>query len=197
MDGSDDSLGLGLNDFLLFKGLEENILHAIESEVQILYLLAGATLFTQGDQGDCLYGLASGQLEISVCYPDGSQLSIDILEPGAILGEIAILTGQVRTATARMLADCKLYRLSRDSFDRLANLYPILEDRLANVMSLNINRLVSTQVIRYLFGNLDPLALRELDKIFSWQHLKSGEMLYHQGEPGDSIHALEGWQRSF
>lgn len=187
MDGSDDSLGLGLNDFLLSKGLEENILHAIESEVQVLYFPAGATLFSQGDQGDCLYGLASGQLEISVCYPDGSQFSIDILEPGAILGEIAILTGQVRTATARAIVDCKLYRLSRDSFDRLADLYPILEDRLANVMSLNINRLISTQVIRHLFGNLDPLALRELDKNFSWQHLKSGEMLYHQGEPGDSM----------
>ena len=114
MDGSDDSLGLGLNDFLLSKGLEENILHAIESAVQVLYLPAGATLFFQVDQGDCLYGFASGQLEISGCYPDGSQLSVDILEPGAILGEIAILTGRVRTATARMLVDCKLYRLSRE-----------------------------------------------------------------------------------
>lgn len=67
-------------------------------------LVAGDVLFSQGDVGETLFGVASGKLEISLLSPEGTKLILAIMHEGDILGEIALFAPGPRTATVTALA---------------------------------------------------------------------------------------------
>ncbi len=71
----------------------------------------GEVLFEQGDEGDALYAIMTGRLEISVLSQDGRKLGLDVMGPGALFGEIALFDPGVRTATVTALAATTLRRL--------------------------------------------------------------------------------------
>jgi CRP-like cAMP-binding protein len=62
---------------------------------------AGAVLWKEGDRGDHVILLVEGRLEVSHQTPDGEQITIRHLYPGAVAGEMAALDGQARSATVR------------------------------------------------------------------------------------------------
>jgi CRP-like cAMP-binding protein len=78
-----------------------------------LRLAMGEALFHEGDPGDALFIVGQGTIEISVASADGRKLSLDLVRPGAVLGEIALFDPGPRTATARAVEDACLHRLSR------------------------------------------------------------------------------------
>ena len=76
-------------------------LHAmLETLARPVRLGDGETLFSQGDQGDTLYAVISGMLEISVLAEDGRRLALDVMRTGAVFGEIALFDPGPRTASA-------------------------------------------------------------------------------------------------
>jgi CRP-like cAMP-binding protein len=84
--------------------------HASEDLVELLNSVAsevtleeGEVLFEQGDVGDALYAIMSGALEVSVLSSEGRKLSLDVMRPGALFGEIALFDTGVRTATVTAL----------------------------------------------------------------------------------------------
>lgn len=74
-------------------------------------LKKGEQLFDQGDDGDALFAVASGTLEVSVTSEDGRKLVLDVMRPGALLGEIALFDPGVRTAAVSALEPSVLLRL--------------------------------------------------------------------------------------
>ena len=62
-------------------------------------LNAGQVLFEHGDPGDTFYAILEGALEFSVISTDGRKLSLDVMHPGALFGEIALFDPGPRTAT--------------------------------------------------------------------------------------------------
>jgi CRP-like cAMP-binding protein len=71
-------------------------------------LKKGEALFEQGDQGDALFAVISGSLEVSEISTDGRKLSLNILHEGAVFGEICLFDPGVRTATVTALEDCSV-----------------------------------------------------------------------------------------
>ena len=61
----------------------------------------GATLWQEGDPGDHVVLLLEGRLEVSHQAPDGEDIVLRHLYPGAVAGEMAALDGQARSATVR------------------------------------------------------------------------------------------------
>jgi diguanylate cyclase (GGDEF)-like protein len=61
----------------------------------------GATLWREGDPGDHVVLLLEGRLEVSHQTPDGEDIILRHLYPGAVAGEMAALDGQARSATVR------------------------------------------------------------------------------------------------
>lgn len=84
---------------------------AIDSLSTELTLSPGAVLFEQGDEGDALFAILAGSLEISVVSEDGRKLSLDVLKEGDMIGEIAFFDPGVRTATAMALEETRLFRI--------------------------------------------------------------------------------------
>jgi diguanylate cyclase (GGDEF)-like protein len=64
-------------------------------------LESGAVLWREGDPGDHVVLLLAGRLEVSHQTPDGEEMTLRHLYPGAVAGEMAALDGQTRSATVR------------------------------------------------------------------------------------------------
>ncbi len=76
----------------------------------------GAVVFLRGDAGDALYGVVTGKVRISVSAAGGKEVFLNIMEPGDSFGEIALLDGERRTATATALSPTELVVIQRAPF---------------------------------------------------------------------------------
>ena len=77
---------------------------------------AGHVLFQQGDAGDGLYGILAGRVAFTVDSTQGKGLILNVLGPGEFFGEIALLDGKGRTATAVARDACHLMFIGRKEF---------------------------------------------------------------------------------
>ena len=77
-----------------------NLLNSVATDVE---LDEGEVLFEQGDPGDALYAILSGSLEFSILSREGRKLSLDVMRPGALFGEITLFDPGPRTATVTAL----------------------------------------------------------------------------------------------
>ncbi len=83
----------------------------------------GHVIFHKGDPGDALYAILEGRVGISASSGLGKQVFLNILEPGEVFGEIALLDGGLRTAEATVMEAAVLLRIDRARF------LPFLEQR--------------------------------------------------------------------
>ena len=75
----------------------------------------GDTLFDEGDPGDAMYVVASGRVEISRTL-DWEHVVLAVLGPNDLLGEMALITGEPRSATARALCETRLVPIQIATF---------------------------------------------------------------------------------
>lgn len=94
----------------------------------------GSRIFAQGEPGDALLGLISGQVRISASTPGGQEVFLNILESGDSFGEIAALDGHPRTASADALSDTELFVIRRADFLALIEKEPHLATQLLQLL---------------------------------------------------------------
>ena len=82
-------------------------------------LVAGATLFEQGDQPDAAYFVLSGRLQVSRHGPGEATEVIGVVGRNEVVGEVAIIERSPRTATVTALRDTSLARISVADFEHL------------------------------------------------------------------------------
>jgi diguanylate cyclase (GGDEF)-like protein len=95
-----------------------------------LALDAGAVLWKEGDAGDHLVLLLEGRLEVSHQTPDGEEITIRHLYPGAVAGEMAALDGQARSATVRAHSAVRVLMVPAGSFREFLRSRPDLLEQL-------------------------------------------------------------------
>ena len=82
---------------------------------------SGQTIFRQGEPGADMFFISRGHCE--VIGPDGRSV-VATLREGDFFGEIALLEHRPRTASVRAATYCDLYRLDKESFDRVIERFP-------------------------------------------------------------------------
>lgn len=174
----------------LFRRLDRAARAAIADDLEMVSLAAGQLLFRQGDPGDSMYVVESGLLDVRVAAADGSPQVIDRLDAGAAVGEMALLTGQPRTADVVASVDSRLVRLTKAGFDRLAERYPAIASGFAVAVMPRIHRLKLAGILTRLFGDIDPVTLHAVQEKIVWRRLVDGEALFRQGEMGLSMYIV-------
>jgi len=96
-------------------------------------LAPGAVLFHEGDEGDAMFAVVDGEVEL--CR-DGSR--IEVVGPGGILGEMALIDSAARSADATALTAAKVVRVDRRRFTFLVQEHPTFA---LNVMAVMAERL--------------------------------------------------------
>jgi len=92
------------------------------------------TIFQKSDPGDCLYAIVSGRVGITTESEAGKAILLNMLKPGEVLGEIALLDGKERTANAVALERSDLLRIDRADFMPFLERHPRLAIRLMGVL---------------------------------------------------------------
>lgn len=108
-----------LDDVDLFASLDGDARSALGEVVEDLEVPGGQVLMKQGDQADCLYLVLSGRLSARVDRGDGISLRVGEVARGEVVGEMALITGEPRSATVVAERDSHLLRLPTAAFDSL------------------------------------------------------------------------------
>jgi signal transduction histidine kinase len=111
-------VSIDLRSVPLFGSLPADDLERLESACRIDRLASGETLFSEGDDPDLAYVIDSGELEI-LKESAGRNVRIAVSGPGDVVGEMGLLTGEPRNATARALDDATLVSIPRAALDEL------------------------------------------------------------------------------
>jgi serine/threonine protein kinase len=125
-------------DFLI----GSRLLHAIPLEAKCplldrmtpIKVKSGDRFISQGDEGNTFYIIQQGSCVVNV-EKNGSKHAISRLRSGDIVGEIALLTGEPRTANVDAETDMVLWSLTRKQFDSLCTNYPDLLDFLTELVT--------------------------------------------------------------
>ena len=127
-----------------FTDLPTNELIRLQSELEVLNLRSGDILFREGDRGEHLYIVVSGELELLMGPDTKDELILNVLHEGEYLGEMSLLQPDgLRTAGARARGDVVLLTMSRAQFKDLLGRHPELAKSIISVLS---QRLVNTNV---------------------------------------------------
>ena len=102
--------------FSCFQSLNAEQIAAFAIDLEEVRLAPGDVLFRQGDPGDSIYLLLSGQILINLGAPAQDDRKLATLGPGAILGEMGPLVNTPRSATAITSAESRLWRISTVAF---------------------------------------------------------------------------------
>jgi CRP-like cAMP-binding protein/di/tricarboxylate transporter len=130
----------------LFAEIDRVALAQLAAHLDPIVLQEGDTVCRQGEPGDCLFVLTTGRLGVHVHDPDGgASRRIDGLGPGDFFGEMALLTGEPRSATVRAEVPSHVFRLDRERFEALVRAEPSSFLAIARVLS---RRLASANRIR-------------------------------------------------
>jgi CRP-like cAMP-binding protein len=122
----------------LFRGLGRATVERIAALATRRLYQEGAVVFMRGDAGDCLCGVVSGRVRISASRPGGKEVFLNIMGPGEAFGEIGLLDGQPRTATATALAATELIIIRRDRFAELLVSEPQLAMHLIQLLCARV-----------------------------------------------------------
>ncbi len=87
---------------------------------------AGARIVSQGEAPEFFYVIQAGRVRVFRETADRIQTNLTELGPGAYFGEVALVTGQPRSASVEALEDAKLIKVSKEEFDRLLDQNPQL-----------------------------------------------------------------------
>jgi NTE family protein len=109
-----------------FGTLDEQIMDEVSSQCQWLELEGGDTLFSQGDIGDAAYFLISGRLCAIRIAHDGTRQYLGDIRPSETVGEIAVLSDDVRGATVLATRDSVVVRISTENLQSWFMQYPQL-----------------------------------------------------------------------
>jgi Na+/H+ antiporter len=112
----------------LFESLDPETRLELGALTEEEILPAGERLFAEGDRGDSLYVIARGAVHVLKRVGD-EEVLIDVLGGGDLLGEMALLTGAPRSATARAATALTVGRIDRAGFDRLLETHPTLREQ--------------------------------------------------------------------
>ncbi|MFL6293248.1 MAG: patatin-like phospholipase family protein [Thermoanaerobaculia bacterium] len=108
----------------LFRDLGEADLDRIVSHLDWMLVPGGHVVCRQGDEGDRLYLVASGRLAIVRELPNGEDVLLSHVGRGESVGEVAVLTGNPRSATVRALRDTVIARLDRAGLAQMLEEHP-------------------------------------------------------------------------
>jgi NTE family protein/lysophospholipid hydrolase len=170
----------------LFASLNKEDLEHLAGAVGEISLNPGEILIHQGAQPDRLFVLLRGRLVVFQGKGEHSDQAIAEIGPGGVAGEIALVAGGQRSATVRAAQQSELISVSYTALKRLARARP---ETLTTLFDLIRQRLRSAQFalhIGQLIGNVEPAVLQSFEKEATWVHLRSGDTLFRQGDPGDA-----------
>lgn len=125
-------------DFLkgipLFADLDPEGLREISTRLRRRTFAPGVTLFHQDMPGSSLYLIEEGRVRVFILGRTGNEITLNVIGPGDIFGELAILDNKPHSATALTLEPCVVWLLARQDMEEFIGRYPAITHALLGIL---------------------------------------------------------------
>jgi CRP-like cAMP-binding protein len=175
---SRDSVFSLLRQVAIFSVLGDDDIAELAAGVRPIELGPVERIIVQGRKGSSLFVLAEGSLQVLIRQKDSSDLPVATLEPGAVFGEMSLLTGAVRSATVRSTDPAVVYEIGQHQLAPLLQRRPAAIVELAALMELRLSasrdaadryenrhaaESLAHRIRSFLFGSDQPDRLLDID----------------------------------
>lgn len=133
-------LGETLTTIPLFSGLSREDIAKVLGKMEEERYEAGATIFRQGDKGDAFYLIQAGAVQV-ILEGGGRSETVAVLGPREWFGEMALLSGEPRSATILTLKETTVWKLSREAWDELIEKHPTWLRQFCATLSKRLSRI--------------------------------------------------------
>jgi CRP/FNR family transcriptional regulator len=110
----------------IFSGLESEEMTRIATHARSLRKTRGEFIYIAGDRADFVYILKRGRVKLSVLAETGREIAIDIIQPGEIFGEFALVDESLRSNMVQALDEVLMWVFSKHDFTKLLTTQPKL-----------------------------------------------------------------------
>jgi len=169
-----------IRDVPLLARLPEEDLRALAAHGRMHTYLASAVIFREGDPGDSLHIIVEGNVRIVVLSPSGGEATVAMLGPGEFVGDLALLDGRPRSASAVASQPTKTLVVTRSDFGEWLSQRPRAAFALLEALSLRVRRTNEALADLAFLDLPQRLAKRLLD--LATAHLEG--QVRGKGEPG-------------
>jgi CRP-like cAMP-binding protein len=139
----DDDIRI-LSGVRLFEGFTPEQLRLLAFGAEPMRLPAGRKLYREDDVADSAYVVVKGTIGL-FRESDGERVPVSTVEPGAVLGELALIADTTRLTSAAAETDAEVLRLNRKMFHRILEEYPeaaiALHQRIVEELQAMIRRI--------------------------------------------------------
>lgn len=126
----------------VFNGMQAKEVQHVISLFSQVKVATGKTIFVENMPGEALYLVQEGNVQISQLLAEVDEQNITVIGAGDIFGELAVIDGGDRYATARVIESAVLFVLKRKDYSLLLTDNP----RLGLQLTLNIVRIFSAKM---------------------------------------------------
>jgi CRP-like cAMP-binding protein len=126
----------------MLKGFSDQDLGRLAGFCDMREMAEGTTVFIENMPGESLFLIKKGTIRISRMFAEGDEKTLIVLGPADVFGEMAVIDGLPRAATARVAEDVELISLNKSSLEQLCDDDAALGLKLVN----NIVRVFSKRV---------------------------------------------------
>jgi CRP-like cAMP-binding protein len=126
-----------------FAGLDPDALTRLAATMRTRRFRRGEVIFHVGDPGDALFVILAGEVKISLPSETGDEAILATLRPGEFFGELALLDGAPRSASASALSATETVMMPRDRFRELIASEAPVRDALLAALATELRRLTT------------------------------------------------------
>ena len=158
----------------LFKEMDDEDVQLLEPLIMHKQYKRRAFIFLPDDPGDKVYCLKEGIVRIATIAPSGKEMTLAIMEPGEIFGELALLEGARRQTLAQAVVDSLVCLIRRKDFQAFLERRPSLSLKVTKMIGERVRELESRLediVFKDVPGRLASLFLR-LERKYGRPHPK-------------------------
>ncbi|MEK8131853.1 cyclic nucleotide-binding domain-containing protein [Paenibacillus filicis] len=172
----------------LLHGVPDHELSVAAATMSAVSYRDGETIIKEGADGTDCFFIVSGEVRVMARSLIGRSVQLATLGPGALIGEIALLSTEPRTATVCAAGPVDALRLDRDAFQSLSASSPFFHESLTYGARIRgIHGLLSKASI---WSSIPDSELRGLAEISLLRQVKPGEVIVREGEPGREFYTV-------
>lgn len=173
----------------LFSDLTPDELAYLSEKVGVLNVQAGNIIFKEGDPGNSILILTSGEVKIMARNSKGEEVEVSHFKEGDFFGEFAYFSNSTRQATAVALVDCELLELTKELLLDVSKQHPRVNEVL---MSFYKERVVDKVMgTSELFRHLERKDRKEILQKLRFQAFEAGTLIIHEGCAGDYLFLIK------
>jgi CRP-like cAMP-binding protein len=135
-----DVIGV-LRETDLLRSVPAGDLQAVAAASRLRTFRRGQVVFSTGDPGDASIVVISGRVKVVVRSADGGELTLTIIQPGGVLGELSVADGGPRSADAETLEECHLLLVPGDTIQGICSRVPSAALAQASSLAVTLRRL--------------------------------------------------------